>query len=423
MTPSVAFSQAVDEATLITAVGGLASAQGWTIITAGGITWFLSQGSTGDEQIVGGLEPSGTRKLTAFVSADLDQNSIVSATASGYTNNDGANTTAIGAKVQVPTNNAHWVSRDLASSYTYVSVVSPDAITVLLKYTSSGSTAEGIIYIGTPEPTAGRGLQRCTYGRIASIDSSVPASTVVTLDRNINAGLKDSYLQDPYVCRPLFQSVSSGGMPVSDFALVQRIPIKSGSLTTSGGATRFSIDATASGKLTGSPGGTPSRYRAGRGVGDIVRLYAQPNLVLCGSATNGVFTTGVGAGTALAAWDAFGGQSSSLDVQHSNPDLTLIGSNKPSVETGKFVSYRLYSTLIANATTMVTQTDSEGKKNVGALRSVLELSTGTGQIPDYTIVKIGGERYRILGLFSPNGLRGIDDVNATYKAIALGPGW
>lgn len=418
----------VDEAALIAAVVPLAVAQGWTVVVAGGITWFQSSGSIGESRIVGGLSPTGTRKLAGFVAADLDQNAIVNATVKGYVNDDSANTTGLAAKAIAQTTAARWLIRDNATTFTYVATVSRDAITVLVKYTSTALIAEGFIYIGPPEPTAGRGLQQQTYARVASINASVPAITVVTLDRNINAGLKDSYLGDPYVAAPLFQSISGPGMPVSDFGLVQRIPILAGSLTTFGGATRFNIDTTAAGKLTGTPGGTNARYRAGRGVGDLVRLYAQPNIVAVGSGATGVYTQGVGQGTNLASWDAYGGQGTNIDVVFTNADIGKQSSNHPAQEVNRFVNYKLYAVVVTNATTMIPQTDNNGKKNVGALRNVLEGSYSTGQIGNFAIIRVDArlsQRYRVLGLFTPAaGVRSIDVAGGgLYRAVAVGPGW
>lgn len=435
----VAMGTAADEAALIAAIGTAATAAGWTVVTGipATTTWFLSRGSSGIHQIVGGLQPAGTRQLIAYAAADLDQDGIVNPSVSGYTNNDEANAINAAAKVNSATVISQWRTRTNLTTITYLIAVTPDAIAVLVEYPASISTTQGIIYLGKTIPVV-EPLYAYACATIAAIDASTPATTVVTLDRNINNALKDqaTYPSDTDAQMPLFQSVSGPGMVVTDFALVQRIAIISGSLTTSGGNTRFSIDATAgggTGKLIGITGGTNTRYRDGRGVGDIVRVCAEPNIAVAystNSATSGVATNHL----SIAAWDASGASRGSVTTNQIDVglgDRVAIASTAvdPAVERNRFVPYFNYAVVIdAITTTLVPTSDARGRKNVGALHNVIRTSQATaGTCPRLSMVTLNNrssQRYRTFGV-SASGLRNLASLgeNAQARGIFVGPGW
>lgn len=432
--PLVEIASVADEDALITGIRVLAAAAGWTTwdssTTPANSVWFRSTGESGDYNIAGGLRNSSGRIL-AYAAADIDSGGLVAANVSGYVNNDAANTTAIAAKVNSVTNGAtQWRLRQAAQNIVYLAAVSRDAISVLVEYPDAAlgnPVAQGFIHIGAPIGSAGGALYESARARIAAIDASTPAATLVTLDRNINNALKLSgggaYSGDTYAQTLLFQS--TGTTQVSDFALTQRISFST--LTTSGGNTRFTVDTTTSGKLTGTPGGTNGRYRDGRGVGDIVRLCAEPNIAVAFS-TQGATEPGNASNAALTAWDAWGGQAAALDVALGDFTARSISSMDPIEATNTFSTYRLYVMVVDNATTMLAQSDNNGRKTVGALRHVIRTSFGAGQLTNYAFVTLDKKRhmrYRALRVVSGQGLGGpsqslSDNIQGSW---AVGPGW
>lgn len=434
--PIPAFNQVSTETALITDIATTASLAGWSTFgpastTPAGSVWFQSSGSSGDDNIVGGLLDNGARQIQGYTAADLDTHAIVSASVGGYVNSDPANTTAT--KVSSSTSVSNWPVRNIGATITYLIVVSRDSINVLCTYLTAGAKhAQCVIHIGHPEPVNGHGVQNVAYAKLLSIDASTPATTIITLDRNITIALKDrSVFTTDYIQAPMFISVATAGMSNTDFALAQRIPILDNSLSTISGKTTFQINATVASKLTGSPGGTPSRYRSGRGVGDIVRLDARPNLCYAFGDGSGSSVSKGGHGC-IASWDAFGGQRAGLQCLSGRRELTpaTLANVHPAIETNRWVTYRLSSILTDKETTMLPQTDNQGMKNVGCLRGIIESSYINGQISDFDILTLDlqrGLRYRTLGVKAAgDGLSGISSSAldlSPNKTMAIGPGW
>lgn len=440
MIPKTLLATAVDEADLVSQLNTLAASAGWTVVNAGvtpaNTTWFKSLGEDGDHIIVGGMLPDTVaRRLSVYTAADLDQNAIVAANVSGYINNDGqASFTGLAAKQNAPTLTSQWVQRAVAATIRVSAVANLNGISALVKYQSNaGPIAQGFIYIGTTRTQAGNQIQEYAYGRIAVIDVSALPNVTLTLDRNINAALKDHsapYNADPatYIQSPMFQSVSAPAMPVGDFALTERIKIVNGSLTTAGGNTKFTIlcnKTAGTGKLSLSAAAA-GRYANGRGVGDIVRLASSPNIAAAFASSSGgaPITTSQ---AVLAAWDAVGGQKPIINVSLVNRLSTAEVSISPGKEHNRFAQYPLYAVIVDSSASIIPQTDNNGKKNVGALYNLFQCSAGA--IPDLAILMLDGksyQRYRLQGLAGV-GI-GLGNASSTFGATVaapwmVGPGW
>lgn len=427
-----------DEAALIARIKALADSvlledgsHAWTTYGPAGTlpanaTWFVSNGSwTGCHRIVGGILPVGTRQLAVNVAADFDSFGIKNATPGGYVNNDSTNSTAAASKTQPQTPTGSWVARQNLATISFIALADGDAISALVRYTGvSAGQALGAIHIGVPIPTGGSVVQAYACAKIAAIDASVPASTVVTLDRDINAALKDQFLGDLYTQRLYFQSVATSLVecPASDFALTQRIAIKSGTLTTSGGNTQFQIDATAAGKLTGAPGGTNARYRAGRGVGDRVRLFSQPTIAYAVASEAGATPAST---TALLSSDAWGGQGTALGAALGDMRSNQILNHAPRVEVNRHAAYRTYATVRDIATTMLAQADNQGRMCVGALRHLVRDSHASGITfgSFMTLDASGAQKYVSVGNApASRGIVGYGTIGGNSPgALFLGP--
>lgn len=434
--PQVAFGTAADEDALAQAIETLAIAVGWTTWGPAGTFptnsfWFQSSGEDGISHIVGGLVPdSSTRRMRAACAADIDTSGIANANVGGWVNDDAAGISTLEQSI-TPNTSGGWHDRDSLSQYEYMAVADLNGITVLVKYDETGGLAQGVIVIGNPEPAHGRLLQTQAKARIASIATNGALRTI-TLDADINAALKDrtAFPSDPHTLSMMFQPVNShgGGTEDNDFAMVERFPIVDSSLTLSGGNTQFDIAVAGGVKLGGLAG---RRYNDNRGVGDVVKMMSEPNVVFCfGEATQQRPSTTSNA--VLAAWDNYGGQrggsavGDNLDMILMNELYTQASANAPSVSSGLAAEFRLYALNYDKETGLIAQTDKQGHRVVGALRHIIiipEMSAGHA-----SFLKVNGtahRRYRVLGW---TGGRGLGRPYSSFAAggdpqWAVGPGW
>jgi hypothetical protein len=429
MIPQVAGPTIVpDEAALVSAINTLATAVGWTVVSAGttpaNSVWFQSPGEDGLHNIVGGLLPNTTtRQVSGFTASDLDTFGIVGPSVGGYTNNDVAGV-ATPVQSQTDTAASDWAVRDIVSGYRYIAAINLNAIAVLVTYESAGNSAQGFIYIGTTEPSGARLLQTQAKARIVAVGpGSIGAQRLVTLDRDITLPLKDGtlYPADPYVQALQFQCVAAGLPDAPDFPMLERIPIVAGSLSPPGVPTSFEIDVTIGVKLAAVGG----RYDLLRGAGDLVRLMTEPNTTWVGaSAVGGVVFRG-GWNNSIAAWDSYCGQGPKLDIVGYNEQSYDIQEHNPCEISGRSAYYPIYGVQYDNQTALVPQPDSEGLKNVGALfHSIIVPEQNQ---PDLAFFRLAGDparRYRTQeylggaseGLATPIGI-------AQQGCWAIGGGW
>jgi hypothetical protein len=410
-----AHATAVDEAALILAIRDAAIAAGWTTwgptgTTPAGSVWFLSPGRDGCSRICGGLLSTTVGRMRAAVAADIDAFSVVSANVGGYVNNDSA---GVGNPVQsiTPDTTTAWETKT-AGSYEYILAITPDSIAVLTSYTATTS-AQGVLYIGKTQPSSGRLFQTQAKGLIESVSGST-----IRLDRDITAMLKSPVSGDIVTQQSLmFQAFATSLADAPDFAMVQRIPIVAGSLSTVDGATEFDLLLTGT-KLDAVSG----RYDDGRGAGDSVRLMSETNIALCGG-DNGLSATlfSSTSNTALAAWDAVGGQATALDVILSNTVADQITNVNPIDFINRYVPYEIYALNVDTNTGLIAQPDTNGAKNVGALIGIGMLPNNTSL--DFRRYRRDGDllrRYRILSRTDINAPSGFADQDTVW---AIGPGW
>lgn len=424
--PVTQIGVAADEPALIAAIQTLANTKGWTtygplLTTPADSVWFVSSGEDGCSRIVGGLVKGSTRIMRAMTAADIDTFGFISANVGGYLHNDSA---ALGTPIQAFTADTTtvWATRDIASSYTYLVAVSLDSIAVLVTYISSGIKAQGFIYIGKTEPCFGRLFQAQAKAKIASVGAGSNANQrLITMDRNITSMLKDpaTYTVEPatYAQRLMFQAVAAGAPDSPDFSQVERIKIVSGTVLTSGGVTTIEIDVTTGVKLAA----VARRYSANRGAGDIVRVFAEPSMAICGGTTNVVVGPFSGSNGAIAPWDAYGGQGADLFCHLSNQWNLRESAGDPSSISTRTVPFRIYVVHNVINTGKQPQTDNQGSKNVGALINAM-IVANAGQA-DHAFLRVDGrfeERWRIIdhtALALPSAFNGNDGV------WAVGPGW
>jgi hypothetical protein len=431
MIPQTSGATAVaDEAALVTAISAMATAAGWSVTSAGttpaNSVWYQSTGEDGLHNIVGGLLPDTTaRRMSAFIAADLDAFGIVSGNVGGYTNDDAV---AVATPVQVQTNSAQWPQRDLGVSYRYIMAVNKNAIAVLVTYESGGNSAQGVIYIGTSEPSGARLLQVQATARIASVGAgSIGTQRLITLDRDIRRGLKDgtAYPSDPYTQALQFQCVAAGVGDAPDFAMLERIPIVAGTLSAAGAPTTFEIDVSTGVKLA-QPGG---RYASNRGAGDLVRLSIEPNIVLCGaSATSGnPFPSNSDLFCALTAWDGYCGQRDGLHVTLANRHSVDVADHNPCEISNKTAYYPIYAVIRDIEGNLVNQVDGtvfKGFKNCGALHNLI-LIPNQNQ-PDLSFFRVSNDparRYRIQEYDGSQGISGPALGFTSPVCYAVGAGW
>lgn len=414
--------EAADAAGLLAGIRVQASGSGfWATEVIGSVIWFTSfaGGSSGCTNPVFAFGPSGVQ-LQAFVGADFDGSNVFGGGVAGFVNDD---TLGTDTKITPSTDPGTAWAPTPAGPWFYVLVIDEDCITVLVRALGgSGRQIFGILTGGTPQPIAGSRLQEYACAKIFAIDSSVPAATVITLDADINAALKDTYNDDLYVQAPLFQSVGADAAHPKDFAVAQRIPINAGSLTLGVGpsgedVTQFTINATVFSKLTGAVG---RRYRDGRGVGDLVRLEAQPTLAMAFAADNG--STGAAAHV-LCSHDAMGGQSAAVFARLANALCDRIIDKVPAAENGLPLEYPLYAVVEAEEHAIIPQADHQGRSNVGAHRHLHRSSTLSAALYDLNQCSFRAMRFRTCG--TPAGGEGFVSTDATGgpSTFYAGPGW
>ena len=416
---------ATDEADLLDKIKTFAESAGWTVVssstTPSNTYWFESSGEDGLHHIVGGFQSdTSSRVMRGFTAVDLDRYSIVSANIAGYTNNDAVDSTTpvtSGTGVSV---SADFEDRDTDTEYRYIAVANKDAIVVLLQYTSSAADAGGLLYLGIPEPVAGRMLQKQARARIYSVsDGSIAQQKTITLDRNITLALKDttSYPSDVHVQSLQFQSVVSGSSEAG-FALVERIPIVSGSLTTVSGRTQFEINTVSGSKLAASGG----RYDSGDGANDIVSLMCEPNIVICGARNDNSNTWSNNRENIITAWDAYCGQQAQINLLIANEHGNSVAQHDPELHSQRTVWYAAYCICRQIQTGLVTQADGEGYKNIGKLKHFIILPN-QGQSA-LTYFAINGDLTNGIYLCHGynEGLPMFFSISSN-TVMAIGPGW
>ena len=429
MIPQVAGPTLVaDEAALVSAISALATATGWTVISAGttpaNSVWYQSPGEDGLHNIVGGLLGDTTvRRVSGFTAADLDTFGIVGANVGGYTNNDAAGV-ATPVQSQTDTAASDWVVRDIVSGYRYIAVANLNAIAVLVTYEAGGNSAQGFIYIGTTEPCGARLLQTQAKARIASVGpGSIGAQRLITLDRDITLPLKDGtqYPVDPYTQALQFQCVASAPVDAPDFAMLERIPIVAGTLSAPGVNTSFEIDVTTGAKLAAAGG----RYDLLRGAGDLVRLMTEPNTTWVGASVTHSIVFNRTTNNSIAAWDSYCGQAAKLDIVGSNQQSNDVQQHNPCEISNKSGYYPIYAVQYQIETGLVAQPDYEGMKNTGALFHTIIVPEQNQ--PDLSFFRIAGDparRYR-----TQEYLGGAAEGLATpiefyqFACWAIGGGW
>lgn len=425
-----------NEVLLLEAIKTEAELIGWTVISAStdppGTYWFESSGSDGLHHIVGGFDPdTSLRQIKGLVGVDIDKYSIVKLETCGYTNNDSVSPTSSVKSETGTSTSFDFCPRDNLTQYRYLLCVNEDAISVLLSFTSGGLPAQGILYLGIPEPVSGRQLHKQARARISQVKpGSLSSQKQIVLDRNINAALKDgtSHPSDPHTQYLQFQSVISGSAEADDFCQVERIPIISGTLGLSfDNRTLFEIDVQSGVKLARLGG----RYDNDRGANDIVSLSSEPNMVICAATNNANPAWSNNRNNCLTAWDAYGGQNSGLDIRITNQKTEDEAEHDPDPRTNRLPYYRLYALIDTKETSLVVQTDNQGFKNVGALKNIL-LTPFQGQ-SDLSYFKINNDVSLIYRgqNFLAGGGQGITSPWAIWfnspggsnTNYVIGPGW
>jgi hypothetical protein len=421
--PEVDFGTAADETALIAALATLAAARGWTTWTSSttpsGFSWFKSTGEDGESNICGAFGVTTSGRMRAAAAVDIDTTSIVSASVGGYTNNDAA---GVSTRVQAitPNTTAAWATRDPASAYTYMAVASLDSIACCVEYLNGGIRAQGVLYLGKTTPCMGRYFQTQAKAKIDSVGAGSNANQrLVTLDRDITAMLKDpaTYPSDVGTQRLFFQPITTNS---TDFAMVQRLAIVSGTLTTTSGQTEFEINV-AGVKLAVSGG----RYHSNRGAGDLVRIMNEPNVCLCGGAINAQIPFTSTGNTILSAWDNYGGQSAALDCVLENVHAANdIQGHDPTLFGNRGVPYRLYLSHQDNQTGLITQSDGEGLACAGVL--VNAMSFPEMSAANFSYARIDGraeDRWRLLERLTGIGIGSPIEPVGRRVNWAIGPGW
>jgi hypothetical protein len=428
--PSCVLATYADEAALIDGIRTTAAATTWwttwnTSTQPANSTWFRSNGIDGTSLIAGGLQvASGANRVQAAPAVDVNSYGFTiggNTNVGGWTNNDSGGV-PVANRVQAFTDNdtIAYAARDNATSYRALITVGPDSIACISAYTSGGLAAKGLIYIGNTQSHAGRFFQTQAKAKITSVGAGSNANQrLVTLDRNITSMLKDgtAFPNDPYTQTLMFQ-VGETPTAADDFALVQRISIVAGTLSTSGGATRFEINV-AGVKLASATG----RYANNRGAGDYVRLMSQPNVAIaCGDSDLTLLFTALNNNVVHTAWDAFGGQAAALECFLYNDRAAAEASLDPPALGGWLVPYRTYVVVGENNTGLITQADTQGLKNVGALVNLM-YAANDGR-SNFSIVRYGRrteDRWRVLG---QGGLSHPNTPNPTFDGLwMVGPGW
>lgn len=445
--------QVADEAALLTVIASEATAAGWTVWGPAGTVpansyWFRSLGENGHLNIAGGLEPDYVNLcVLGLVAADIDTRGLVSPSVGGYVNND---STGPGTPQQAKTDTgAYRMSfRNPGTPYTYRIAVDLDAIRVLIGYESAAFlSAQAVFYIGTFDPTSDD-LEVQATARVAAVAPGVigpglvpPIPSVqITLDGDITNGLKDTgaapapaFPNDPAQQRLFFQVVDDGTMPVGDAFQVERaLAIVPSSLTTVGGLTQIEVP------LVTTPGqsklfqqGSGQRYDALRGVGDLVRLCAQPTMtIVCGSAAAGRFPDR-GRQQAILSWDVFGGQrgaAAPIEPDLVNYNTRLESVLDPDTITLRYSYWRIYAQLaelaVVETESSIIPQDAEGVKLYGAPVGLIFVCN-IGQ-PDLSLYQINGDlnqRYCSLENISGAGLGPPPNMQTAGMCWAVGPGF
>lgn len=421
--PQVETGVAATETALIARIAAVAAAAGWTTWTAGttpaGAVYMRSSGEDRTSHIVGGFASTTLGRMQAITGADVDTLAIVSANTAVYTNNDAA---GVANRVQAitPDSASNWVTRT-ASSYTYALAAGRDFIAVVCSYSAGGAAAQGVLYLGKVEPCMGRYEETYAKAFIASVGAgSIGTQRLITLDRNITYFMKDlaSWPGDVATSVTMFfQAIATSGADTPDFAMVQRIPIVSGTLATVGGVTQFEINVAGVKQAAAA-----RRYASNRGAGDVVRMMTEPTIAVAGAASGGTAPWTFGSLSALSAWDGFGGQRASLWVWLANAYGAEEGSSDPVRSNALLVPFRIYITHRVNETGLITQANNEGLKCTGVLPGLYIFSNNAN--PNFSLLQIDAQatqRYRIISQAAGIGLGVPQDWTA--GTFGVGPGW
>ena len=440
----------VDEQALLAVIASEAVAAGWTVVSAGttptGSYWFQSPGECGHLNIVGGLVEGTLAHLYGLTAVDLDTFGHVNPNVGGYTNED---PTGPASPVQARTSTSttyDMPTRKAGSDYEYRMSIDLDAIRVLLDYEDVGGLhAQALIYIGTEEP-AGDELEAQAKTKIGAVFSPGPVGVAAGISSiqfdftdDITPALKDTgaasvppdFPGDPAQQRLFFQPIANGTDPPGDFYQVERsLPIVPNSLQTIGNVTRVEIPrATVVGTSKLFQLGSGQRYDAGRGVNDLVRLYAQRSICFVGGNTGGAGVPWAASTLqCIAAWDVKGGQrggTNGLGIQLENTGGKDEGTDDPDIITLRDGYYRLYCTSpAAELESSVLPATSEASKASGALVGVI--ITANRNQSNYSIYKINGDVSNQYSVQEKIAGAGMQPPNATFLTVgcwAIGRGF
>jgi len=440
---------AVDEAALLAVIASEATAAGWMVVSSGttpvGSYWFKSPGECGYLNIVGGFVEDTVARIYGFTAADLDTFSLVSVLVGGYVNED---PTGPATPVQARTSNSATYlmrTRKPGAEYRYRMSIDLDAIRVLVDYEDIGSLrAQAILYLGTEDP-AGEELETQAKTKIASVLLPGPvgalagvSSVQFTFTDNITAALKDtgpapapSFPTDSAQQRLFFQPVADGIMPLADaFQTERSLPIVPNSLKTPGGVTQVEIPlATVVGTSKLFQLGSGQRYDAGRGVGDLVRLYAQRTMCwVSGNNNGGGRPWSASSVEIIAAWDVGGGQrggTNGLGVRLDNRIGGIEAWDDPDTLTLRDGYYRMYCmSPAAELETSILPSTEEASKASGAIVGVIIVVDRSQD--NFSIYQIDGdsnnrwcmmERVAGIGMGTPNSTNIADGVWAIGRGF------
>lgn len=414
--PKTTTGEAADETALLAVIDALATSAGLTVTVVGTKHIYQGTGEDGLRNICFAIDEVGTRQFQMETGVDVDRWSIIGGSVDLFTNND-----IVGAATPAhATTTTNWDARDLVSTYRYSITASKDGLSGLIRFISGGQPAQGIL-LGQPAYSHADRLLAQAGAKIASVGAGSSGSQrLITLDRDITAALTEGQTI-------FFQPVADATMPASDFAQVERAEILAGTLATPGGVTAFEVTVdktlgTSKLFLSSANGG---RYASNRGAGDIVRLCAEPTIVMCAADDSGIGTTFNGANnTALASWDRFGGQNADLDVYVGHQSETFENDAAPMAMNGQHGFWPAYVTMNDTEDGVLSGATTAGLGTVGVLPHLAFIADNA--IPDFALAEIdwdSNRRYCVMEVSGSNGLGLPTGCPTGDAAWAHGPGF